>query len=190
MDQNSKIRNKILKEELKGIAESLKVLTFGMSKEQFAEVLQAVSYHLEKPKGDKGEPGENGMTPERGKDYWTKKDIQVLISSVAKQVPIPKRGKDYWTKSDMDFVVNEAFKKIVVPKPYVPKKGKDFYTKAERKELIVEIVSKLNKTIESRLKTVKADTTGFVRGDGVSRITVGPTAPVAPQEGDLWVELK
>ena len=41
--------------------------------------------------------------------------------------------------------------------------------------------TKINEVVESINRPL-------ILGDGIAKITVGPTAPITPQVGDLWVD--
>lgn len=94
-------------------------------------------------KGDQGEKGEPGYTPVRGKDYFTKQDIEFL-----KKLSTPKKGKDYFTKEEIsqfiklvtpiigkDFFTAADIEKI--KKSVKPKKGVDYFSKED-----IEIIKK------------------------------------------------
>jgi hypothetical protein len=38
-------------------------------------------------------------------------------------------------------------------------------------------------------KDLVSDTSNYIIGDGVNKITVGPTEPVDPQVGDIWIDV-
>ena len=67
---------------------------------------------LEKIQVYKGDKGEDGKTPEKGKDFWTEEDINQLRDLIK-----PQKGKDYFTNDEiMAFL--EAVK---------PVKGRDYF---------------------------------------------------------------
>jgi hypothetical protein len=81
----------------------------------------------------KGVKGEKGYTPQKGKDYWTDKEIKDIVSSVQSQIKIPKDGKD-GKDADNEFIIREVLSKI--PKP---KNGKD----ADEQYIINEVAKRL-----------------------------------------------
>lgn len=48
---------------------------------------------LDVTKGEKGDAGEDGITPIKGKDYWTNEDIQAVIDYIRSQVRDGAPGK-------------------------------------------------------------------------------------------------
>lgn len=140
----------------------------GISKEQFAQVLELVSIQLAKPKGDKGDKGDK---PKKGVDFWTKEDIEILVSMVHNRVKIPKAGKDFYTKEDREKMVRDVAKGFA--KLFKSKLGE---------------IKKYNTTIIR--KAAASDTTGLVQGVGVGKITVSKSEPLNPSEGDLWVDIR
>lgn len=43
--------------------------------------------NIKGPAGQKGDPGEDGKTPEKGADYWTEADKQEIVSDVLAAMP-------------------------------------------------------------------------------------------------------
>lgn len=108
----------------------------------------------------KGEKGEDGYTPVKGKDYFTPDEIKELI-----KICTPKKGKDYFTEKELTNIV-----KICTPKKGVdyyegydgkdgedgkdgvdgktPVKGKDYFTKDEIDELTEKIAERVQKGIK------------------------------------------
>ncbi len=74
---------------------------------------------VESLRGAKGEKGDKGDTPEKGKDYFTPKEIESFVKAST-----PIRGEDYFTEHDV-----HAFKSAVTPK-----KGIDYYEGKDGKD--------------------------------------------------------
>ena len=72
----------------------------------------------------KGNPGNDGYTPERGKDYWTENDKKELIDEIWKKVVIPtpkdgitpEAGIDYPSYQEVQTWVEDAVASIPRPK--------------------------------------------------------------------------
>lgn len=72
----------------------------------------------------KGNPGNDGYTPERGKDYWTEEDKKELIDEIWKKVVIPtpkdgitpEAGIDYPSYQEVQTWVEDAVASIPRPK--------------------------------------------------------------------------
>ncbi len=91
----------------------------------------------------KGERGESGYTPIKGKDYFTSAEVESIIKEVTRRVliekkgepgrngrdgigvkgergaqgPAPVKGKDYWTPSEQAAIITQVLK-------FIPKPGK------------------------------------------------------------------
>lgn len=82
----------------------------------------------------RGEKGENGYTPVKGKDYFTDEEIASIIKYIqegilpgekgepGKNGQTPFKGIDYWTKEDQEKIIKEVLSKIKIPEV---KNGKD-----------------------------------------------------------------
>ncbi len=72
-------------------------------------------------KGDKGERGEDGKTPVKGKDYFTESEISDIVSRVQSQIKQPKDGRtpvkgvDYLTEQEVDNLVRDILTAIPMP---------------------------------------------------------------------------
>ncbi len=75
-------------------------------------------------KGDKGEPGQDGKTPQRGIDYYTEEDVAAINAQISTLISeyfaqhqeistgegssyTPIKGTDYWTESDIQEIVQD-----------------------------------------------------------------------------------
>jgi len=80
-------------------------------------------------KGKQGDQGEPGKTPEKGKDYFTKEDIDQIKKDVLDKIPkpadgiTPKKGTDYFTEKEIQQIKTDILKQI--PKPKDGEHGKD-----------------------------------------------------------------
>ncbi len=95
-------------EKVKGIIETLK-----NKKEQEVDVI----YNI---KGKKGEKGDMGPKPEKGKDYWTEADIKELTDSLRSSLT-PKKGEDYFTPEELKSIASQILQEAR------PRKGKDYF---------------------------------------------------------------
>lgn len=77
----------------------------------------------------KGEKGDKGDTPIKGKDYFTEKEIVAFIREIQGRIEVPEdgytpeKGKDYFTKEEVQSMVDEVLSQIPTPKDGDP--GKD-----------------------------------------------------------------
>lgn len=86
--------------------------------------VKAVKEVISKIEMAKGNPGNDGYTPERGKDYWTDKDKEELVEEVWKKVIIPtpkdgvtpEAGIDYPSYQEVQTWVEDAVASIPRPK--------------------------------------------------------------------------
>lgn len=113
---------------------------------------QAINIVLGKIQSLKGDKGDAGYTPEKGKDYWTEEEKKELIDEIWKKVVIPmpkdgltpEAGIDYpsyqevqtWVEDavatiprpkevDLVKVADAVLKMVVIPAPIPGKPGKD-----------------------------------------------------------------
>ncbi len=83
-------------------------------------------------KGEQGEPGEPGYTPEKGKDYFTAEEIDAIVAHIQSQVKdgapgkngengapgkTPIKGADYYTKEEREELLRDLLKQVKIPKP-------------------------------------------------------------------------
>jgi len=90
-------------------------------------------------KGEKGDNGEDGYTPIKGKDYFTNEEIKGIIDYVQSNVKdgesiqgekgdngeTPFKGIDYWTKEDQDKIIKDILKQIPKVKDGISPKIED-----------------------------------------------------------------
>jgi hypothetical protein len=98
--------------------------------------------------------GQKGDTPVKGKDYFTKEEINEIkegIRSNLKKEVSPTKGKDYFTQKEVDNIVNEVFSKIKVPKDgKTPIRGVDYFTDADIRNFIYDIIIRLPKVKDDK----------------------------------------
>ncbi len=63
-------------------------------------------------KGDKGDQGETGYVPQKGKDYFTDKEIEAMVYVTSKNAT-PLKGKDYFTDSEIEGIIKRTAKEAV-----------------------------------------------------------------------------
>lgn len=103
----------------------------------------------------KGDIGDDGKTPEKGKDYFTDEEKNTFlkqatpkkgkdyftdqeVDQIAKKAT-PVRGRDYYTEDDIKLLISSIQAQIVVPQPKpgkTPVKGVDYFTTADIQEII------------------------------------------------------
>lgn len=135
----------ITKEEYDRQQEELTNLEIKTKKnESFDESLRTVFSHMKLVKGAKGEAGKDGKTPVAGVDYYSKKQVELMVRSlhegttkytIQKLVEDirPIKGKDYFDGKD----------------GYTPKYGKDYFTKKDIDSFISEITYNIQKTVKN-----------------------------------------
>lgn len=67
---------------------------FGELNARINEAVSAVEHAKTIQKGDPGLPGAAAVTPQRGIDYFTSEDVQILVQMVLNQIRQPKDGND------------------------------------------------------------------------------------------------
>ncbi len=77
-------------------------------------------------KGDPGEKGVDGKTPQRGVDYFTEDDIRSIAPSVLKHITLPRNGRDGLNGRNGRDADEEAITRAVLERLPKPKAGKDF----------------------------------------------------------------
>jgi len=65
---------------------------------------------------------------------------------------------------------------------------------ATRTNSVLQTLRITSLTVGALVKTDNAralvsDTTQYLVGDGVRKVTVGPTEPINPDVGDIWIEI-
>lgn len=143
--QNSK-NTEDLKEKIdesgSKVAEAVKELKPEMQK--MGKAANFVLGFLEEIKGDKGE---DGYTPVKGKDYYTKEEIADVIKEIQDSIRIPEdgidgytpvKGEDYFTDEDISLMVEDVLSKIRQPED-----GKDAIVDYEK--VISECIARIPK---------------------------------------------
>lgn len=104
-----------------------------IDKKNSSAALTELLKHVQMTKGDKGDTGEAGYTPKKGKDYYTETEINSIISYIQSKVKdgargekgdqgipgkvgdTPIKGIHYWTDKDQERLLADALK--IIPKP-------------------------------------------------------------------------
>jgi hypothetical protein len=164
-------------------------------------------------KGDKGEPG---YTPVRGKDYYTAQEIDFIIQHIQSQVKpgmkgdpgiqgdpgspgkpgyTPQRGVDYWLPKDQEKILQSVLAKIPKSKDGISPDINEVVNKAvdELKKKPINLnditgAGDLRKLIEF-LKVGGFRGGGNMMGVYTDKITLSKTAPANPKFGDLWYNI-
>lgn len=100
----------------------------------------------------KGEQGDPGYAPQKGKDYWTKQEIDEVVSRIQSLIRIPQDGKpgkngvtpiagtDYPTTTQIRTIVKKMIPVIPTPKDgKTPQKGIDYFTPKEISQIVKEV---------------------------------------------------
>lgn len=96
---------------------------------QVNSAAEFITNFLASIKGEPGEPGNDGKTPEKGVDYFTESEIDEIVSRIRDIIPTPIDGKtpekgiDYLTPEEVDAFIREVVSRI--PKPKDGEPGKD-----------------------------------------------------------------
>lgn len=95
---------------------------------------ESVFKGIEKIKGEKGDTGEEGNTPVKGKDYFTEEEINNFVEEIQSLIKVPKdgmngkdgiipiAGKDYPSKQQIKNQIRYFISQIKIQKP---KDGRD-----------------------------------------------------------------
>lgn len=147
---------------------------------------------LEKIKGDQGDPG---YTPLKGKDYFTEKEINTMVEYVQSKVKdgekgekgdqgipgkngeTPLRGIDYWTEKDQARILRDVLSQIPKPKDGVTPSVDDLVKKVKDSTPPINFKDEIGKILS---------TPGFrmlLHGGGGS--SGGTTSPLTTK-GDLY----
>lgn len=131
-------------------------------------------------KGDKGDQGEPGYSPLKGKDYYTEQEINFLIKFIQDRVKngidgingtdgrngeTPIRGIDYWSPKDQEKILQSVLAKIPAPKDGVSPNMEDIVNQAVDQIQKKPIEFKDIKGTEQLIAFLK---TGGFRGGGGS----------------------
>jgi hypothetical protein len=126
-------------------------------------------------KGEKGDKGEQGIPGKNGKDGKNGRDG--IDGKDGKDGRDGKDGKD----AVFNFPIEEKFEEI-------EKKIKENSSRVSTGPMgINEIIAGAGMTVNMNKRRYPVVTANLVP-DGLSKITVGTTEPVAPSIGDLWID--
>lgn len=123
------------------VSEAIKELKPAMNAAGF------IQNFMEAIKGDKGEKGDS---PIKGKDYYTQEEIAEVVKQITDDIRIPEdgktpeKGKDYFTEDEIKSVVDEVF--AMIPSPKDGKDGRDGLDGMDGENAVVDyevIVSKV-----------------------------------------------
>lgn len=141
----------------------------------------------------KGEKGDDGYTPIKGKDYYTPEEIAAVINYIQSKVKdgdvgpmgpqgvqgrpgmTPLRGVDYWTKEDQAKVIEDTLKRIKIP---TPKDGKD----ANVDDVVKKATDELGKTFNIKKILNDPQLRMLLHGGGG---TSGTSSPLTTK-GDVY----
>jgi hypothetical protein len=152
----------------KGYAELVKAISELKSDTQKVK-LEGVA--LATIKGDKGD------TPVKGKDYFTKAEIEEFLSKSK-----PVKGKDYFTKEDQKSIVNEVMS-LIPP----PKDGKDAVVDYKKIEKFVKSeVAKIEIPVPEPGKDAVVDYNSII----ISVLKQIPAVDLDPIKKELKEEVK
>lgn len=98
------------------------------------EFVSKVFAGIQMYKGEKGDRGDDGYTPIKGKDYWTDADVNNVINYILKNVKVPKGDKGD------NYIITSEDKKEIAAQIKVPIVEKII----ERTEVIKEISKKVS----------------------------------------------
>ena len=88
--------------------------------------------------------GDDGYTPEAGKDFFTKAQVNSIITYIQERIRIPKDGKDADEESIKNTVIKNVLKEIKQPENGItPKAGIDYPTEDQVKSLIMTEIAYL-----------------------------------------------
>src|ERR1035437_7948374 len=137
-------------------------------------------------KGEKGDTGEAGYSPVKGKDYYTESEINSVINYIQSKVKdgakgdngidgkkgdtgyAPELGIDYWTTKDQEKILKDVLTKIPKPKDGISPKTEDIVNSA------VDILKKNPiefKDIKGTEKLIEFLRMGGFRGGGLSTVS-------------------
>lgn len=132
----------VLEEEIKQFKTQISGLVEQAVQEQVFKGISQI-------KGDTGDPG---YTPIKGKDYWTNQEINEIVTRIQSQIRIPEDGRpgrdaitpvagvDYPTRGQIRTIVKAMVSAIPVPKNgRTPEKGIDYFTDKDINEIIKQI---------------------------------------------------
>jgi len=116
-EKNTEEMKETIKKSGSSVAEAVKELKPEMQK--MGKAANFVLGFLDEIKGDKGD---DGYTPKKGQDYYTKEEIASVVKEIQDSIRIPEdgktpiRGEDYFTDEDISSMVEDVFSRIPTPK--------------------------------------------------------------------------
>jgi hypothetical protein len=122
-ENNTQILNSSIQKGSSDIVQSVEQLKPELQKS--SDATSKMVEFLSEMKGEKGDPGKDGYTPEKGKDYYTKEEIAEVVKEIQDSIRIPEdgldaytpvRGEDYFTDEDITAMVSDVFSRIPTPK--------------------------------------------------------------------------
>lgn len=132
----------------------------------FAEINQELQLRPKK--------GEDGRTPRKGEDYFTQKEIEEIVNTIHRMIPVPKDGAipvcgvDYFTDDDISMMIDEVLANIREPQD-----GRDAVIDYEYViQNILEILPKPKDAILPRIPIFRSS-----------------IPPVNPLIGDIWIKI-
>lgn len=93
----------------------------------------------------KGDPGDPGMTPVYGEDYFTLEEQRAFAQAIFERIRVPKDGKtplagvDYPTSLELQELCKLLVSRIQIPEPVpgkTPVAGVDYFTDAEKWQMV------------------------------------------------------
>lgn len=114
-----------------------------------ASFIEALLAHL------KGEKGDDGKTPEKGKDYFTKEEKQEFIKTILDR-STPERGVDYFTDEDINDLMEDL---ISVMKEMVPSLTEEKLNKSKglMSEILEDMSPKILRSLRSDLRDMREE---------------------------------
>ena len=108
---------------------------------------------LSMAKGDKGDPGKDGYTPIKGKDYYTNEEISQIADDIFSRVREPQDGEPGYTPvKGVDYYTDQEIRSMIeyivstIPKPKDGEDGKDAISPViDYKKIITEVIKKIPK---------------------------------------------
>lgn len=101
--------------------------------------------------------GDKGDKPVKGKDYWTKDDVDLLVKTIA-PIAKPKYGKDYFTNSERERWISEIRERATPRKGVdyrdgvdgeTPVRGEDYWTEEDQKAIIAAATPRKGKDYQT-----------------------------------------
>ena len=164
--------NQAILEAKEGFEAELIEIKANISKEIESALKEQILAKLTQIKGNKGDPGH---TPQKGKDYLTENEINEMIAKIQSQIRIPEDGepgKDGKTPiAGIDYPTTEQIRKMLMAMVSVikvkdgktPVKGVDYFTQDEIDKITSQIKAQFPKIeikateIRDKLQSLKGE---------------------------------